>query len=236
MKIPSVIESYRRKAWKPIVADGDGSLLNSKFAGTPFISQDEEYPLCLNCDKPMQLFLQLNLIELPVAALDQFGQGLLQLFYCTNEKPLCEVECSAFFPFAKSVLARIIKPEDIVPPFKKPSFGGKFPPKLITDWEETDDYFNWEEGESLGIELAESVWEEVNEAGYPRGGDKLFGYPMWIQGIEYPDCPTCGEQMRLVFQIDSEDNLPFMFGDVGCAHLTQCKTHKEQLTFGWACS
>jgi hypothetical protein len=38
-----------------------------------------------------------------------------------------------------------------------------------------------------------------------------------------------------VFQIDSEDNLPYMFGDVGCAHITQCPEHKEVVAFGWAC-
>ncbi|BAY43233.1 hypothetical protein SAMD00079811_08120 [Scytonema sp. HK-05] len=34
---------------------------------------------------------------------------------------------------------------------------------------------------------------------------------------------------------DSQNNLPFMFGDVGCGHITQCKTHKTQVAFGWAC-
>lgn len=60
--------------------------------------------------------------------------------------------------------------------------------------------------------------------------------PLWVQGIEYPNCPVCNQKMRLVFQLDSEDNLPFMFGDVGCGHITQCKTHKTQVAFGWACS
>ncbi len=183
----------------------------------------------------MQLFLQLNFEELPLSVRNEFGQGVLQLFYCISEEPLCEVECEAFFPFAKSVLTRIIEPEIVIPPFNKTSIESAFPPKMITGWRETEDYFNWEEGESLGIELEESLWDELSEAGFPKGGDKLAGYPMWIQGIEYPDCPLCGEQMRLFFQLDSEDNLPFMFGDVGCGHITQCKIHKEQVAFGWAC-
>lgn len=53
--------------------------------------------------------------------------------------------------------------------------------------------------------------------------------------MEYPNCLICGERMRLVFQVDSNDNLPFMFGDLGCGHITQCKYHKNQVAFGWAC-
>ena len=67
-------------------------------------------------------------------------------------------------------------------------------------------------------------------------GDKLAGYPNWIQGVEYPNCPECQRRMQFVFQIDSQDNLPVMFGDVGCGHITQCPEHKQILTFSWACS
>ena len=88
----------------------------------------------------------------------------------------------------------------------------------------------------MGVELADGEWEALAEGGYPRAGDKLAGWPYWVQDVEYPDCPKCGERMRLVFQIDSGDNLPFDFGDVGCGHVTQCTEHKGVLAFGWACS
>lgn len=65
--------------------------------------------------------------------------------------------------------------------------------------------------------------------------DKLGGWPAWVQGVEYPSCPRCGKRMVLVFQVDSEDNVPFMFGDIGCGHVTQCPKHKEVVAFGWAC-
>lgn len=235
MPVPKEIEIYKRSAWKPIVAEGDGSRLDSKFAGTPFLSSNEEYPLCGNCEKPLQLFLQLDLGKLPDALDDEFGHGLLQFFYCTSEEPFCEVDCEAYFPFAKSVLIRIIEPANLKNPNENASFSGAFPPKLITGWEETDDYPNWEESVSLGIERDSPVTKILIESEYTSNGDKLAGYPFWIQGVEYPACPVCGEQMRLLFQIDSEDNLPFMFGDLGCGHLTQCKNHKDQLAFGWAC-
>lgn len=41
--------------------------------------------------------------------------------------------------------------------------------------------------------------------------------------------------MELLFQIASEENLPYTFGDVGVGHVTQCPAHRERLAFGWAC-
>jgi uncharacterized protein YwqG len=241
--IPSAILPFKHAAWKPIVKKKDGSITDSKFSGVPYLKAEEEYPRCENCGKALQLFIQLNLDQLPEAVGNNYGSGLLQLFYCINEKPLCEVECEAFFPFAKSVLVRIVQIEQNIPSSGKSILESLFPPRLITGWKEVEDYPNWEERESLGTEIAEVDWENlVDEWGtsfdewFPHGGDKLAGYPRWIQSIEYPDCPVCGEQMQLVFQIDSDDNLPYMFGDVGCGHITQCKNHKDQLAFGWACS
>lgn len=235
MPVPKEIEVFKKSAWKPVVVEGDGSRLDSKFAGTPFIPAGEDYPLCGNCGKPLQLFLQLDLDKLPSALGDEFGRGLVQFFYCTSEQPFCEIDSEAYMPFAKSVLTRIIEPEDLESANENATYGGAFPPRLITGWEETDDYPNWEESVILGIDRDSPAIDELIESDYRVGGDKLAGYPMWIQGVEYPDCPVCKEKMRLLFQIDSEDNIPFMFGDVGCGHLTQCKTHKDQLAFGWAC-
>jgi hypothetical protein len=66
-------------------------------------------------------------------------------------------------------------------------------------------------------------------------GDKLASWPAWIQNVEYPNCPRCARRMAHLFQVDSEHNVPFMFGDAGCGHITQCPEHKEVVAFGWAC-
>lgn len=80
-------------------------------------------------------------------------------------------------------------------------------------------------------------WEELEpyvEKYCTREKDKLLGWPAWIQGIEYPVCPHCKNKMTYVFQIDSNDNLPYMFGDVGCGHITYCAC-KRVVAFAWAC-
>jgi uncharacterized protein YwqG len=89
----------------------------------------------------------------------------------------------------------------------------------------------------LGLEARDVDSLDVAEAiSNAEPGDKLGGWPHWIQSVEYPACPTCGDRMELVFQLDSEDNLPVVFGDVGCGHITRCPRHPEVLAFGWACS
>lgn len=235
MNKQSTLARFKRIAWKPLVTDQEGRQDGSKFSGMPWLNGTEEWPRCPNCHKHLQLFLQLNLYDLPTVLLGEFGDGIIQLFYCTSRDPHCEVECEAFFPFAKSVIVRLIPKENKPSVVAIPAIEDLLPPRSIIGWQENYDYPNWEEGNSLGIEMDEIEWEQLSDEGFPRSGDKLGGWPHWIQGVEYPDCPDCGDRMRLVFQIDSNDNLPIEFGDVGCGHITQCETHKERLAFGWAC-
>lgn len=234
--IPASIRPFKRSAFLPQVSEGDDTTLTaSKFSGKPWLNKNEHWPVCQHCGKPMQLFVQLNLDTLPQSLQGEFGTGLLQLFYCTNTQSECEVECEAWLPFSQSVLVRVVQPNteealdtDI------PDIENYFSAKPIIGWEEVQDYPNSLEGAELGIDLTDEEWDDIN-SDYPHSGDKLSGWPYWVQGIEYPNCPVCHQRMRLVFQLDSESNLPFMFGDVGCGHITQCQTHKDQVTFGWAC-
>jgi predicted DNA-binding WGR domain protein/uncharacterized protein YwqG len=132
-----------------------------------------------------------------------------------------------------------------------------FPEKRIFGWIERTDYPHYEEWKSFGIE-----WEELDHGpefqfqiecaefdlliateeeefedsiGLPWDGDKISGYPNWIQQKEYPNCTVCGAEMQFVFQIASDDNLPIWFGRAGTARITQCTTHKEILALTWAC-
>jgi hypothetical protein len=50
----------------------------------PWIDDSTPWPACVQCKLPMQHFLQLDLAELPAEINNQFGDGLLQLFYCTR--------------------------------------------------------------------------------------------------------------------------------------------------------
>lgn len=224
---------FRRRAWIPETADGDGGPGDSKFSGRPWLSPEEGWPACGNCGRPMQLFVQLSARDLPSEAEARLGGGILQLFYCTSEEPHCESECEAFFPDAKSTLLRLLPPPGAAGAGEPPS--GTFPPRRIVGWTEVVDYPNWEELEELGVPLGDEEGDALAEQDYPRSGEKLLGWPAWVQSVEYPSCPECGRRMEMLFQIDSEQNLPYMFGDVGTGHVTQCPVHEHRLAFGWAC-
>ena len=234
-EIMSKLEDLLRTAYKPIVKDDDGPIDKSKFAGVPYMAKDDEWPICPNCKKPMQFFLQLNLADIPDPLKGRFGEGIIQMFYCTSSEPLCEVDCEGYFHFADCHHLRLIKPMDEGKVVDLPGVDDLFPAKLITGWEPMDDFPNWEERQEEGLDLTEDEEDAIADIQLTKPGDKLWGWPHWVQSIEYPTCPKCGSTMQLVFQIDSEDNLPYMWGDVGCGHITQCPEHKEILAFGWAC-
>ena len=257
-------EKFRRTAWIPVTESADGGSDsqqgNSWFGGRPRVTEGD-WPSCTECSKPMTFFVQLDLSELPAEYDLPVKSGLLQLFYCDSDDGMCET----WQPFSGTQMARIVSleaepvsiPDGVsLLPLKAilgweeeedfPSTAEQDVLGLEIDYDlgnqkadircpEFDVHltglgFNVEaeDPEQGEIDIAEAVTEA-------RAGDKLGGWPHWVQGVEYPLCPTCGSPMELVLQIDSEDNLDYMFGDVGCAHLTQCREHPEQLGFGWAC-
>lgn len=230
------LQPFKRTAFIPkaIPAKSEFSE-HSKIGGLPYLRSEQDWPRCPNCNKHLQLFLQLDLSELPERKSDR----LLQLFYCTSTDPLCESDLEAFFAFSEAVTSRIIhvqKPSQII----QPELEGLFPEKRILSWEAVDDFPHYEDYELLGIDsdLDDDVYDLMEERGLgiPLQGDKLFGWPYWVQSNEYPSDRNTGSQMELVFQFDSEVNLPYMFGDAGIGHLTQSPDNKQELAFGWACT
>lgn len=219
------LEPHKRAAWKPVTQEGDGGILSSKFSGTPWLAKNEEWPLCQRCGKELNFFLQLSLESLP-NKLD-CGEDLLQMFYCTH--------CDDWRPFSSAHLVRLVQPQSIGNASLTPPVNN-LPAKKIVAWEAFGEYPTYVEWDDLNIpvQVSDMVAEAVEDM-LAKEGDKLAGWPNWVQWVEYPSCPRCNKRMRLVFQLDSNDNLDFMFGDAGCGHITQCPEHKDVLAFGWAC-
>jgi uncharacterized protein YwqG len=253
-KLEPWLAKHRRPAWKPVVQEGDGPATASKFSGLPWLGPDAPWPVCGSCKKPLQLFLQLDLAGLPAELGQRFGTGLVQLFYCTRD------ECQGYGgwePFGDDLCrVRLIQPTGPGQPSSVPQQEGFYPAKRIVGWEKFIDLPKPSEHDDLGLKYiydhkAGTVRVECKEVGLASDeirdeylaeniansklGDKLAGWPAWVQNVEYPACTRCGRQMIDVFQVDSEHNVPFMFGDVGCGHITQCPEHKEVVAFGWAC-
>lgn len=232
-KIMHELEKMKRTAYLPITSEHENTFSDqSKIGGYPYLRNAEDWPKCPNCQKHMQLFVQLNMKQLP----EQQDHGLIQLFYCTSKEPDCETTLKAFFPFSSGVVCRRIAANGVSSTIQ-PALDTVFQEKLITGWEAKNDYPHVEEYESVGLEMDDEVMEvlEARGVGLTIDKDKLFGWPYWIQGVEYPLDRATNQPMELLFQLDSEDHLPFMFGDSGVGHLTQSTDNKEKLAFGWAC-
>jgi uncharacterized protein YwqG len=229
------LKDYKKSAWIPVTEEKEGGLTASKFGGKVALLCDEESPICPNCGNVMQMFLQLNSKELPAGIDSDSGEGLLQVFYCCNEEPYCEGECKSFLPFSKSTLLRVV-PFDKISESNIYSGPGQraFKEKLIVGWEQKDDYPNWDETDRLDISLTDEESDAFSEV-YSLEGDKLLGWPDWVQAVEYPECPVCREPMSFIFQIDSDDNIDHMFGDSGRSYITQCKNHPYVLSITWDC-
>jgi len=107
-KLEPWLTKHKRPAWKPVVAEGDGPVTASKFCGTPWIGPDAPWPMCGHCKKPLQLFLQLDLGDLPKELGQRFGTGLLQLFYCTRDE--CQGD-GGWEPFSDDLSrVRVVQP------------------------------------------------------------------------------------------------------------------------------
>ena len=199
----------------------------------------------------MQLLVQLPLTSLPINEVR--GDGLLQVFYCSQDDGRCET----WAPFSGAQLVRLVREPliDVASPLGHDAF----PMRSVVSWTEFADYPHVEEHEALGLvyahdfdrktvrvtctefgidvpDLDQDIGEVIADA---ADGDKLGGWPFWIQSIEYPSCPLCGRLMAFVFQIDSGGIVyphPRMFGDAGCGQITQCPDHPDVLAFGWACT
>lgn len=240
---------HARKAWKPVCVDGGAG--PAHFGGLPLLRSGEQWPTCTSCHAPMQLFLELPFASLP-AAFDRRGEGTLQLFYCSVDAG----DCETWSAFSGAHVARLLVGPATVA--TAPAGLTPLPVRTIEGWSEFLDHPHSEDHIRLGLvhdydfkkkrlslvcaELGISLRDlpidlDISETvGDAEPGDKLGGWPAWVQGAEYPPCPECKRPMDLVFQIDSEDNVPHMFGDVGCGHITQCADHPHALAFGWACS
>jgi hypothetical protein len=104
-------------------------LKSPKFAGKPWLSAGEQYPTCPNCKKPMEFIFQLNLEELPVSLHNNFGKGLVQLFYCFEGD--CDCVCAGWEAFSPVQVARIIQPKGDPAEFEIPERGERHLARII---------------------------------------------------------------------------------------------------------
>lgn len=258
-EIIKALDPWRRRvtrpAWTPVVEEADGPPTASKFFGTPWTGPRSPWPRCTGCKIPLAPLLQLRLGDIP-GPRGRFGPGLLQFFYCSRASG-----CKAGYshkPFSdQATRVRVVRPtprgrtvptpQDYEPP--------EAPAQRVVGWDRIDDrphLFEFDEN-GLSYELDSAARTErvrcpevgldvtipekfnwIDDASRPAPGDKLGGWPNWIQRQEYPSCPRCGRRMALLFQVASHDHARSTLGDFGTGHVTQCPDHRDVVAFGSA--
>ncbi|RUR87009.1 DUF1963 domain-containing protein [Chlorogloeopsis fritschii PCC 9212] len=152
----------------------------------------------------------------------------------------CVSDYDGWSPFSPCQLVRIVQPNHQPTEYEIPEMEGLFPAKLIVGWKEVSDYPNWLEIDEFKIPLEkdeEDILDDILMEEFHQGGDKLAGWPDWVQVPEYPKCPICSQPMnQLVFQLESADNIPYTWGDAGVGYILQCPQHKEEVAFLWQCT
>ncbi|ALJ00714.1 DUF1963 domain-containing protein [Rufibacter tibetensis] len=196
------------------------SQLDSHFGGQPYFEQGEEWPTSKsggNLEFIFQLFNGEG-IELPEEI------KLVQFFYDWEESPW-ETDNEGW-------LVKIYEhmETDKIKMVEKPDGQGisKYcgielkPVKSLPDWEGISLY------NEPAVELSctlnpDEPWESYDSVVERLTGEQdyqsqLGGYPKWVQGEGTPKNEQ-GGNMRLLFQLDSEENAGLMWGDVGLIYV-----------------
>ena len=215
------LKEWRRDAFLPKVKGKVRSVASagSRFGGHPFLQTDESWPHCPETGDPLTFFWQLNLDDWPARAAEQkpADTGLIQFFCNTHKLPIK--------PFENRMLVRLLTDIDNGTVGQPPTNVLTFPTQHIKGWRRAIDY---PFGEDLAINTHRQLLADVH-----AGGDKLLGWPTWIQDPVYPTCPESGQPMQFLFQIESQNKVPWDWGDGGVGHIFQSPTHPAILTFAW---
>lgn len=210
---------------------GDASRTASKVGGIPWLDTVDDWPRCGHCDNPMQFLFQLNLEETGQLKGGPQGTGFLQVFYCTTPDTYCdELGSNPFSPFGKHLCARHYRPKVNSPTaIKKSPAPDPLQRKTIIDWIPTTEYPVFEDTLKLkDVEFTDEEADFMCRDAPTVTNEKLGGWPGFIQGADYPECPTCKQPMQFVFQLSSfESRIAFLF---------RCSKHKSTLAFSWQCS
>jgi hypothetical protein len=167
---------------------------NHKFGGFPDGFDRYAVPNCVNCQQPLHLFLQIDMSD------PQFGPALasnpnIHILNCLN--------CDSYW----RPLYYRIDPKAAAIKILEQTEGdhfGEFPPVLPE--------------EEIAFESLHRPWSPEQERKHQFGGQ-----PFWLQGAERPACRRCDGPMQFIAQVDSDETLGIMFGDMGLLYAFLCQ-------------
>lgn len=197
----------------------EASQFKSHFGGQPYFEEGAEWPRSANGVALDFVFQVVNngSIELPAS------MALIQFFYDFDELPWDTDNDGWYLKIYKSPdeskKITITNPMQSTVKYCEINFEKAV---SLPDWEGLDLF-----GDDIA-QLCESInddepWEPYDNVMQEITGNtdyqsQLGGYPKWVQGESTP-INNKGENVKLLFQIDSEDHAGIMWGDVGLIYV-----------------
>ena len=223
-------------AWVPMV-DLSGSQSDphtgSFFGGSKVLmKQGTEWPVCLDCKEPLLIICQIDRASL----LHPFqGRGLVQVFACIKcaRLPGPKARTTTWANVVDLKTGDAPESQHVIKEFVNASVS-IHRLRRIVKWLPRKDCMHPEDMEErLGKPLSERQWAVAGEA--QVRGDKVGGFPCWLREDAVSQkqrlkCRVCDAKMRLLFAVDSGDNVPLQWGRDGCLLVFECENHYEQVT------
>jgi uncharacterized protein YwqG len=232
------------------------AITQSKFGGTPYAERGDAWPICGGCGKGLAFIMQAHLDECEKAAAtegdepkpdDDRRSGLVVFFYCQQCSSWGDIPADLKDAWvvrrydtpseSKAVELADLSPADLR---TKPCAVMISPAVSLPDWESLDTVDPELSNLSASLDHDEP-WEPYSSActevlgEEPSCRTQIGGYPSFIQGANFPDCSECGQAMRLLMQIDSEDDAGLMWGDAGSVYLFECPKHPKNVQMRLQC-
>jgi hypothetical protein len=209
--------------------------LITRTGGLPLAPGGTAWPVCAECEGPMQFLAQILLDgqARPLRGGDDDGAGaagraelVMAVFMCQTDPGMCDAWSStgganAAFLFPVAGLTAMAQPE-------------------------VDDPETVNLGACNAVRPAESPVEDYGTAceewARTTGAEprhvlgQLGGRPDWLQNDETPSCPACGRAMDLAAQLEEGPHhaTNMNFGGCGSAYAFVCGTCREG-AFLWQC-
>jgi uncharacterized protein YwqG len=218
-------------------------ITGSHFGGAPFAEAGEEWPVCPTCQTSLAFICQINTasgFHRPPEGVDLFT-----FFYCWECSPWgLSDEVKGTWVVRNYLLPDERKATLLPTPDEQPQPTGAcevLAERVLSfpDWDEIDSQSR-EAAEAATKANSDEPWEAYNSAVEALGGFTDYatvvgGYPRWVQGEATPDCESCKGEMRLLAQIDTEDEADIIWGDVGCVYIFYCPEHPKETKLELQC-
>lgn len=222
--LENIVKPIIRNATKlevlPASRSPENSQLISHFGGQPYFEKGEQWPKSKKGKNLEFIFQVFNNRDLQLSE----NIELIQFYYDWDEFPWDTENDGWLVKIYKKIEKEKVDFVDNPSELEKSkyceiSFRST---KSLPDWEGIDLHCN--NASKLSCVLNENEpWDSYDQVVTKLIGEQdyqsqLGGYPKWVQGESTPQDKE-GNPMKLLFQIDSEDNAGLMWGDVGLIYV-----------------